>query len=121
MNIDKIIGRYVALRDQKAEVEARHKEELAPLRRQMEVLEAGLHKLMHDQGVKQLKGAHGTAFIKEDVSAKVSDWQPCLQAIIEQERWDMLERRVNKTQVMDEGDWPGVTITRRQTVNVRRS
>jgi hypothetical protein len=122
MNADKIIERYVALRDRKAEVEAKHKEELMPLREQLELCEAALQKLMNDAGVKQLKGDHGTAFVKEQVSAKVTAWDDTLRYIQEQEAWDLLERRVNKTVVMEaEEEIPGVEISRRLTVNVRRT
>lgn len=120
MNVDKLIEHYVHLRDRKAEIEARHKDELAPLKEDMSKIEGALQKLMNDQGVKQLKGEHGTAFQQEQTSAKVVDWDKTLSFVQENERWDLLERRVNKTAALEE-DVPGVEVSRAFKVNVRRS
>lgn len=121
-SVEKIIGFYIGLRDEKAEIEARHKEELAQIKENMQMAEAALHKLMLDQDVTQLKKKGvGTAFLQEFVSAKVDDWDTVLEYIKEQGRWDLLERRVNKTAVLDGDEVPGITIAKSLKVNIRRA
>lgn len=120
MDIDKLIGSYVALRDKKDEIAQRHKDELAPYNAAMDKIESAIHAAMQEQNVKSFKSAHGTAYTSELASAKVVDFEAALQYIQQHERWDMLERRVNKTVVQEIGDVPGVELTRSIKVNIRR-
>lgn len=121
-SVEKILAAYIGWRDQKAEIEARHKEELAPLKDKMQMAEAALQKMMLDQDVSQLKKKGvGTAYLQEFVSAKVDDWDAVLEHVKTADRWDLLERRVNKTAVLDGDEVPGVTVSKSLKVNVRRS
>lgn len=120
MNIDALLERYVRLRDAKDAMAERHKAELAPLRRDMDLIEQALHQMMQSQGVKQFKSAHGTAFQKEVSNARVVDFESVLDYIRTNERWDLLERRVNKTVAQELGEVPGVEQTRTLVVQVRR-
>jgi hypothetical protein len=125
MNIDDVIKGYVKLRD---ELDARKKEqamELAPLREKMDKIEAWLQNQLQSQGLKNFKGASGTAFLKEVTSATVQDWDATLAFIKEQDRWELLERRVAKTVVEDYVEStgeipPGVELKRETVVQVRR-
>lgn len=118
MDTGDIIRHYIKWRDKKKEIEERHKEELAPLKDKMEKAEAALQKIMLDQGVKQVKGSAGTAYLTEQVSTKVSDWEETLEWVKNQNRFDVLDRRVNKTAAQEE-EIPGVEVSRRIKVNVR--
>ncbi len=120
MNVDALIEHYVRLRDAKDAMAARHKEELAPLNRDMDLLEQALKKLMETQNVKSFKSAHGTAYTSELASAKVVDFDAALAYVRTNDRYDLLERRVNKTVVQEIGDVPGVELTRTLKVNIRR-
>lgn len=125
MNIDDVIRGYVELRDQ---LDARKKEqamELAPLREKMDKIEAWLQNQLQSQGLKNFKGASGTAFLKEVSSATVQDWDATLEFIKSQGRWELLERRVSKTVVEDYAETtgevpPGVELKRETVVQVRR-
>ena len=97
LNIDRLVAAYVRLRDEKKAQDDAHKEAQRPLVEKMEKLEAALQKLMLDQGVRSLRTAHGTPYLQERVSLKVTDWEASLQDIIEGSKWDLLERRINKT------------------------
>jgi hypothetical protein len=122
MNLSTIIDHYIKLRDTKSDMEERHKDELAPIKEQMELVEAALQKHMQDLGLQNLKAGNGTAYLAETTSAKVMDWETTLNWITANQRWDMLERRVNKTAVMEEEDGvPGVQVTRIVKTHVRRS
>lgn len=122
MNLEAIIDHYVVLRDRIADIEARHKEELQPIKDDMQLIEAALLKHFLDTGTESMKTKAGTAYKTEAVSVKVRDWNDTLDRIRAQERWDLLEARVNKTAYMEGGEqWPGVEVTRALKVNVRRA
>lgn len=120
METGKIIKWYIRLRDQKKELEEKHKQELAPIKEKMELAEAALQKIMQDQGLTNLKTNGGTAYVVTEVQPKVVDWESTLEWIRKNSRWDVLERRVNKTQAKEE-EIPGVQKTIRKKVNVRVS
>lgn len=123
MDIDKIIAHYVALRDQERDIEKRHKKELAPIKQDMELIEAALQKDLQAQGLKQFKGDHGTAFIKTLTNVKVVDWEgKALPWLIEHERWDLLVRNINKTNMLEtETEVPGVETPKVQKLQINRS
>ena len=125
MNIDDVIRGYVKLRDEKEELEKRHKEELAPVREKMQKIEAWLQDQLQEQGLTNFKGESGTAFLQEVSSATVADWDETLKFIRENEAWELLERRVSKTVVQDyleshDDVPPGVAYKRETVVRVRR-
>ena len=123
MSVDLILSAYLRWRDEKAEIEARHKEELAPIKEKMQQAEAALQKMMLDQDLSQIKKKGvGTAYLQEHTAAKVDDWDSVLSYVTENQRYDLLERRVNKTAVMDtEDEIPGITVSKSLKVNVRRA
>ena len=122
MNLDQIVEHYVALRNQKADIEARHKEELEPVKRDMALIEAALLKHLQGMGAKNIKTPHGTAYISEVTAAKVQDWGETLPWIIENEAWHLLVQNVSKTALLESGaDVPGVTTTTTLKLNVRKS
>lgn len=125
MNIDRIIEHYLYLRDvKKKEIEARHKEELRPIKEDMEAIEAALQAHLDKQGLDSLsaKGV-GTAYRSITTSATVSDRAQWIEAVIQQGAWDLIEARANKTALMEhyDGEFPGVTVNQRVRINVRKS
>lgn len=121
VNIDAVVAHYVALRDRKAEIEARHKEELAPINRDMEQIEKALLLLMQRQGVESVRTPHGTPYISTLTSTRVSDWDAFLDHVLETENFDLLERRVSKTAFLAGGSQaPGVEVATSLRVNIRR-
>ncbi len=125
MNIDDVIRGYVKLRDEKEDLERKHKEELAPVRERMQKIEAWLQNQLQEQGLTNFKGESGTAFLQEASSATVADWDATLDFIKKNGAWELLERRVSKTVVQDfiesTGDIPpGVSYKRETVVRIRR-
>lgn len=121
MDIDAIVSSYVALRDQKAEIAERHKAEIAPYNQGLSDLEGLLMGALDKAGLQSAKTPHGTAYKNTVSSAKVIDWSTVLDFIIAEERFDLLEKRVNKTVVEEIGDVPGVSVDKVLKINVRRS
>lgn len=122
MDVSKIVSHYIKLRDDMAAMRQRHKDELAPLRDDMDSIENALHKVMHEQGVESLKTRAGTPYIQEVTNIKVTDWEATLEAIKEREAWGLLYRNVAKTAYLESGaELPGLETSTMQKVNVRRS
>lgn len=123
--IDDVVAAYIRLRDEKAEVKARHQEELAPINERMFKIEGWLHRELQRQGVQSFKTKQGTAFVQTSTSVTVEDFEATLPFIKQHGLWDMLEARVSKSAVMD---WvesngsvpPGVNIKTDEVVRVRR-
>jgi hypothetical protein len=132
MNIDMLTAKYVELRDRKAQIEKDAEEAKKPVNALMDAIEMKIKEELHAQQATSIKTPHGTAYIAYRESATVADWDSLLTYIQREEKWDLLERRVSKTAVkavMEEdrnGQYqnpppPGVSFTRFETVNVRRS
>ncbi len=122
---DKFIAAYLTLRARKAELEARHKEEIKAITEPMEKIEAALQKIMLEVGVKALPSTAGTAYLSSLTSVTVDDWDQYLEFVRENEAWEFLEKRANKTSVEQyaaahaNAAPPGVNLTERIRVNVR--
>lgn len=121
MNVDRLVEHYVGLRDAKAALAEKHREEIAPLDADMAAVERALLVLMQEQHVSQFKSPAGTAFKKEVTGVRVVDFEAALDFVRENERWDLLERRINKTALADVGEVPGVELTRLIVVQIRRA
>ena len=121
MDTSEIVGKYVEVRDRIKEIKDRHKAELVPYNEALESVEALLMKHLHDQGADSIKTANGTAYKSRWTKAAVQDWQATLDYVIENERWDLLERRVSKSVVEEIGNVPGIVMESGVKVNVRRS
>lgn len=125
-NIDKIVRKYIELRDKKAQIEAAHKAELAPIKTAMDQAEAFLLQAMRDSGTTAFSTDAGTAYQSTKTSATVADWPGLLEFIKENDLWAMLERRVSKTAVDEyvaqNNDLPpGVNYRSEVSVNIRRT
>jgi len=121
-DISPIVKHYVALRDQKAEIEARHKEELEPIRKDMDMIEGALMKVLQDGGQKSAKTDFGTAYISEVESIKIIDRDAVIDTVAEQGVWDVLNISVAKKNYREAGvELPGIDISTTRKLNVRRS
>jgi hypothetical protein len=99
MTTDEAIRCYIRLRDLKKQTEDKHKQELEPITSNMLKLENWLQGQLLAQGAESVKSAHGTAFFSTSASATVKSWPETLTWIKENQEWDFLEARVNKTAV----------------------
>lgn len=126
LTADAMVERYVRLRDRKKEIEARHKEELAPYNEGMKLLEGYMLEALNQAGLSSMRSPHGTAYKSTRTSATVKDWPLTLAFIRERNAWDLLEARVSKLvafQIMSDTSEPipGVETSAEEVVNVRRA
>ena len=126
MIVEDAINRYIELRDAKAALKAKWSEENALIDREMNQIEAQFLSKFNEEGSETVGSASGTAYKSTRFSAKVVDRDSWLKDIIENENYQFIESRVNKTAV-DEyiaangAPPPGVTVVGETTVNIRRS
>jgi hypothetical protein len=125
ITIDKVIEQYIATRDKKEATEKRHKEELAPFKEQMKLMEAWLQSQLLSQGLQNFRAkTGGIAFLSESTSVTVADWPSVLGFIQTHEAWDLLEQRISKTAYLDyqsNGEAPqGVNVATTLNVRVQR-
>lgn len=123
--IDRVVEAYRKLRDQKKDMQDRHKEELQPIEDKLEKLENHLHQQLLANGVDSMKTAHGTAYLSRTASVKVEDWECALDFIKANDLWHMLEKRLAKSAVEEfvagqNQNLPGTEISYIQKVNVRK-
>lgn len=121
MRMEDVVAKYVALRDRKKETKDRHAAELKPFDDALEALEGIMGKHLNEVGADSVKTPEGTFYRQTRVNARVADWSKVLDFAVENGRYDLFERRVNKAVVEEIGAVPGVEVDTTVVVNVRRS
>jgi phage host-nuclease inhibitor protein Gam len=120
--MERLVAGVLERKARLVEIEAEYKGRVAPIKEEIEKLEAALMKLMNEVGVQSVKTKAGTAYFSNVSSVRVVDWPVTLDFIVSNGAWDLLERRVNKTALKElEDGVPGVAIETIRKVNVRRS
>lgn len=125
--IGKLVEGYITLRDKKAEIKARHEQELAPIQAMLDKIEVHILQHMQEHGVESCRTPVGTAYMSTRTSATCADWDLYRQFCQQQEDPFMfMERRVNKTAIdeyvaVHKDLPPGVNFRSEVVVNVRRS
>lgn len=122
---EQLIDKYVAVRDQIAAISEKHKIELEPSRKSLEVLEAALQAMLDSAGGDSIKTKAGTAYRSTATTAKVDDWAAFITFVNQTGDTELLVRNVNKTRLtecIEAGRLvPGCTMGQIQRINVRRS
>lgn len=117
---------YMAARDRRAERKAAYQEADASDKMKQDKIEIEFLRRFQDRGIDSVSIREvGTAYRSTRASATVADWDALLDHIQDNEAWELLERRVNKTAVeqfkAEEQDLPpGVNWSETQVVNFRR-
>lgn len=123
--IDDVVEGYIKLRDQKKEIAARHKEELAGIKAKMDTMEGWLMRELNTLGVESAKTDAGTAYKSKRSSVKVQDWEAFFDFVQKNELYHFLEHRASKAAVEEfaeaQGELPpGLSITVDQNILIRR-
>lgn len=126
MNIQELVGKYVKIRDAKAEITAQHKKELERYNHALDKIEKMLAAEFEELGTDSVRTDAGTAYRSVQTSASVADRDAFFRFVEENKAWNFLESRVNKTAVSEfiaanDDLPPGVNVSRRVVVNIRRS
>lgn len=122
--LDAMVEKYRALRDKKKEIEARHKEELAPINDMLARVDAWFLERLEQIGTDSAKTKHGTVYKTQKWSATVADWDAVLGHVIENRAWHILNRSVSMTACREAAEQdapvPGVNLSAFVTVGVRK-
>ena len=125
MDIERLVEGYVKLRDKKSEIESRHKEELAPIKKLMADIEVRMLAAMQDMHTTSLKTKSGTAYQTTRVSATVADRDVFKKYCEENDAWELADIRAGKAairaMVEETGDLPpGINWREDIGVNFKR-
>lgn len=120
-----VVAKYVELRDKKAEIESKVKEQVAEIRQQLEQLEVWIQMEADKAGVTSFKTDAGTAFVTTTDFASIADFDAMVEWVKKNDAYEVFERRVSKNairQYVEEHNAvpPGVSYGTKLGVNVRR-
>lgn len=126
MKFESIVESYIALRDQKQEMEREHARALVPINEAMVQAEQAMLAKLNEMGIQSLRTQYGNIIKAKKTTVSVADWEVTLGFIQDHELWHMLERRIGKAaveQYIDEHGEPppGVNVSSIFTVQFRRS
>lgn len=127
MKIDKLVGTYIELRDQKARLKADYDAKVAHIDKAMNLIEAAMLQHFNATGSDSVnvRGV-GTAYRTIKASCTVADKDAFMQYIRNNEAWEMLDIRANKTTVAqfraaNDDIPPGLNWSETVGVNFNRS
>ena len=126
MNASKLISAYLQLKEKKSTLKAEYDAGAAELDVLMARTLKALDDIMTEQGLQNLRGDNGTAYIGTKTSASVGDWNAFLKYAVDTDRLELLGRHCSKEAVAayrEENDAlpPGVNWYAEKTVNIRRA
>lgn len=120
--MDDLVAGFIARRRQIEAIEADAKVRMAPIKKEMELIETAMTKLMDEAGSLSVRTLNGTAYKQKWTKARVDDWEQTLAYIQQHDRYDLLVRQVNKTAVLDTPEpIPGVAVEHGYRIGVRTS
>jgi hypothetical protein len=96
-DIEKRVKQYVAVRDHKAALVKKHKEELKPVDEALELLNGVLLNHLNQQKAQSIKTLEGTFYRNRRVSATIADVEAFKTYVIDGGHHNILDWRLNKT------------------------
>ena len=126
IDAEKVNERAVKVRDVIRMLEAKHKEELEPWKKDLERLKGQLQSFLEATNQESAKTAAGTFFLTTKRSASISNKDEFKHFVVGGERWDLLDWKANALAIVDFAEEnggtlpPGVNLTTKVDVNVRR-
>ena len=126
MKLNELVGKYIEIRDKKAELKAEYETKVAKLDMYLEKIEAKLLSVFDEIGMDSCKTEFGTAYTSHRSTASVADREVFMNFIKENEEWPLLEVRASKTGIEQYKEAnaelpPGVNWRSERVVNIRRS
>ena len=124
-NLNERIAQFVKLRDYIKKEDDEHKKKLEPFREALEKLNNALLDSLNQIGVDSLNSASGTVYRSSKTNASLSDPDAFMKFVVDNDAFELLDRKANKTAVAEfikqHGvQPPGVKFTTFQVAGVRR-
>lgn len=126
MNLDDVVGKYIELRDRKAQMKKEFSAKVEKIDAAMNKIENAILATFDKMGgVQSIRTTHGTPYVQLRESVTVADRDSYFDFVRENEAWDMLESRANKTAVMqykeEHGELPpGLNYRAERIINIKR-
>jgi len=125
VQVDKLVEKYIALRDFKAKVANEYKEKEAKIVEAMDDIERKLLSFLVKTGQESANTKAGSFYKRVTTTAKVADRDIFLRFVVDTDNLQFLESRVNKTAVeqyiAEHGTVPpGVDVVRAVAISVNR-
>ena len=126
MKLSDLVGKYVELRDKKAELKVEFDTKVAKLDEALGKIEAVLLKTFDDAGMDSVKTPFGTAYTSLQTSASVADPDAFRQFVKANDAFEFYQNRVSKTAVeqykaVHDDIPPGLNWREERVVNIRRA
>lgn len=126
MKLSDLVGKYIELRDKKAQIKAEYDAKAQKIDEVLDKIEAALLNTFDQSGMDSVKTEFGTAYTSVRTTASVADPDAFMTFVRENEAWHMLEKRCSKQGVEQykaehEALPPGINWRAERTVNFRRS
>ena len=125
-SVDKLVAVYIKIRDKVRETEERHKEEMATLKEQLDVVSNNLLDLCNEQNMDSIRTPAGTVTRRVSSRYWTSDWDSMYKFIKKQDAPYLLEQRIhnsNMRQFLEDNPElcpMGLQADRKYTVQVRK-
>lgn len=126
MSVDKLTRVYIKIRDAKAALAAKFKEEETSLNDQLDVVKRALLAYCADHGVESVRTSEGIFYRSVKTRYWTSDWESMHKFILERELPEFFEKRLNQTAVKQfleenpEAIPPGLNTDVEYVVTVRK-
>jgi hypothetical protein len=125
VDVEKRVGQYIKLRDLKAEMKAKHEEELKPVNETMGMIEEELKSALNAVNATNMKTDAGTVSLSTKASASAADINAFWTWVITQGQFDMIDKKPNVTAITEFVNQhgvapPGVNYSTYQGIGVRR-
>ena len=125
LDISKRVDQYVQMRDKIKVLDDEHKERMKPFKQTLEKLNGLLLDHLNTIGGDSVKTEAGTVYRSEKKSASLEDPDAFMTHVVENELWDLMDRKANVTAVADyieehHAPPPGVNFSTTYVVGVRR-
>jgi hypothetical protein len=121
-----LVDAFIQNRDAIEEMEKRHKLELKPAFRLRELLTEQLLLKLKATGQEMARTKAGTVSVAPRTSISCSNPNEFMEYLIENQLWELIDRRPNKTACLEFNNEngqlpPGVKMTSKEDVNVQRA
>jgi hypothetical protein len=126
MQLSELIGKYVEIRDKKAEIKAEYDAKIAKIDAVLDKIECALLASFQQTGTESVKTDSGTAYIVERNYCTAADKSAFLDFVKDKDEWGLLEIRPMKSAVetyksLHNDLPPGLNWRSEVVVNIRRS
>lgn len=126
MDLEELIGQYIALRDKRAALKKVFTEKDDALKAAMSAAEAVALEKMNSVGADSIRTSAGTVFKETKRSVTTADVETFFNYVRETESWDMIEKRPARATVLEWADEhgtlpPGLNLFSELTIKIRRS